>query len=626
MTKTKKRWSFKVGDLKPLLRWPKKLGAFFKKLSRPKKVVFTSLSSLGILVFLYLIYCLAFIGRVYPNIYVGSYSFSHVKTGQVQPRLEGYLADMKEPIKLTFNDQVYSLNPSDIDYSMNLEATAQRIVNRGRDGSAWQILKDQLSSLFVRHRVEVVASYDRDELDTFITNISETIDQPAVDASAKFVGDELVVTNAAVGKRINRTEVKEQILSQWGSFSPSTIALELRYDVPKIVVGSQDELGAQTSRLSASKLTLTWSNTQKTLNVSEIRQMIGFIGVEPKTPIFDNGVSQQTLTAAFTIDSIKGYLVNLATTIDVPAKDPKLIIKDGVLAVSQTSQNGQVVDKEASATSILEALNSGNPGPVALTIRTQAPVITEEKLAELGIKERIGYGTTSFAGSPANRKANILNGVRLLSSALIKPGEEFSTVNTLGAVDGTTGFLPELVIKENQTVPEYGGGLCQVSTTLFRSVLNAGLKVTARSNHSYRVSYYEPPVGLDATIYLPKPDFKFLNDTGAYILVQGRVEGTKVIFELWGTSDGRTSTITDPIISNITEPGDPVYVETDTLFKGETKQTEKAHQGATTVVYYTVSRGGQVINKQTFKSVYKAWTAKYLVGTKDPPADGSAPQ
>jgi vancomycin resistance protein YoaR len=265
------------------------------------------------------------------------------------------------------------------------------------------------------------------------------------------------------------------------------------------------------------------------------------------------------------------------------------------------------------------------PRQAALTLKVQDPVVDENSLDALGIKEIIGRGETSFAGSPANRIHNIKTGLSFLQSALLKPGEEFSTVKKLGAVDNTTGYLPELVIKENRTTPEYGGGLCQVSTTLFRAVLKAGLKVTERQNHSYRVSYYEPPVGLDATIYLPRPDFKFLNDTPGHILVQGQVIGNRIIFELWGTSDGRTSVVTDPIITNIKPPPPEIRTETDTLPLGEVKQIEKPHEGATAIAYYTVTRNGQVINKQTFKSIYKPWAARFLVGTRvdnPPPPEG----
>jgi vancomycin resistance protein YoaR len=130
---------------------------------------------------------------------------------------------------------------------------------------------------------------------------------------------------------------------------------------------------------------------------------------------------------------------------------------------------------------------------------------------------------------------------------------------------------------------------------------------------------------MDATIYLPKPDFKFVNTTDRHILVQGQVVGNKVIFELWGTSDGRTVSISDPAVTNITEPGEPIYADTDTLVRGETKQIEKPHQGATASFVYIVTKDGKEINKQTFKSIYKAWPARFLVGTRDPAAPPPTP-
>ena len=130
---------------------------------------------------------------------------------------------------------------------------------------------------------------------------------------------------------------------------------------------------------------------------------------------------------------------------------------------------------------------------------------------------------------------------------MIKPGAEFSFITTLGPVDETTGYLPELVIKPNATVPEYGGGMCQVSTTAFRAALNAGLKITERTNHAYPVSYYNPQ-GLDATVYIPKPDLRFINNTPGYILIQTKIVGTQLFFDFYGTNDGRSVTLQGPTV------------------------------------------------------------------------------
>lgn len=602
---------------------PKKIIGKISGLSSTRKAILSTLAVVIVLGLGYLVFSLVYIGKVYPNVMVGSANFGGLKTGDVLPKLTTLSqANTTSPITLTFADHNYTLSPSDVNYQADLDQTATAITGVGRQNGWWRSLLDQLKAPFVNTDITPVASYDHNLLDQQITSIAQAIDVPAQDASAKFVSDQLTITQEKVGQVLNQPEIKNTIIEEWNNFNPAPIALNQVTQSPKVIADTKDNLQAQVDQLSQAKLTLTWSNGKKVFATKDIRSLIGFAGGDQS-----NSQGQALLAAQFTSGSISNYLDSFATAqnIDQPAQDPKLVITNGALAVSQASKKGNIVDRDASADLILNALNGNSDQAVALVMKDELPVITEDKLDQLGIKQLIGTGTTSFSGSPANRIANIANGVRLMHSALIAPGAEFSTVKTLGAVDGTTGFLPELVIKEDRTVPEFGGGLCQVSTTLFRSVMNAGLKVTERTNHSYRVSYYEPPIGLDATIYLPKPDFKFVNDTPGYILIQGRIVGNKITFELWGTSDGRTSTISDPVVSNYTNPPDPLYTNSDTMYVGQTRQTEKPHQGATAIAYYTVTRNGVVINKQTFKSVYKALPAQFLVGTKPLPVDPNAP-
>lgn len=592
----------------------------FQKQPALKKAIISLLLSVGALGLLYLIYSLAFLGRIYPNVRVGDVSLGGKTVAQAERYLHAQLEkNLADPMKLQHGDKTLELLPKDINWNYDPQLTVAAAYEVGRQGVSWASFLDQISSPFLTHRLAATVEYDNDTLDQRLTALAESVDEPAVDASAAYVGDKLMITKEQVGKRINRAEVTAAVLARWASFSPSAIMLETEFDLPKVVVANAEELQATADRLAQASLILTWTGGRKTLTKREIRQLIDFAGT-------DGANEQKNLTARFTPEKVKTFLIEVAKGIDRPAIEPKLIIKDGQLAVAQKASSGQIVDAEASAQPAFNALQTmAADATAALILKAQEPVIREDNLVSLGIKERIARAETNFTGSPANRRANIVNGINLLQSALIKPGEEFSTVKTLGRVDDTTGFLPELVIKENRTTPEFGGGLCQVSTTLFRAVMNAGLKVTERQNHSYRVGYYEPPIGMDATIYLPKPDFKFFNDTAASVLVQGEVRGNKVIFELWGTSDGRTTSLSTPVVSNIKDPGEPIYAETDTLFRGETKQIEKPHQGATAVFTYTVTRNGEVINKQTFKSIYKVWPARFLVGTKEPPPPAETP-
>ncbi len=229
------------------------------------------------------------------------------------------------------------------------------------------------------------------------------------------------------------------------------------------------------------------------------------------------------------------------------------------------------------------------------------------------IKEIIGTGHSNFVGSPYNRIHNINQGAETYHGLIIKPNEEFSTLGYLGPVNKDTGYLPELVIKEGKTIPEYGGGLCQISTTLFRTALQAGLPITARQAHSYRVGYYEP-AGTDASIYNPWPDFKFLNDTDYHILIQARIENNDIYFDFWSTTDGRQVEITDPIIYDISPPPSTKFIETEDLEPGLKKCTEKARNGAKTYFDYKVVYPNEEVVEKRFYSYYVPWQEVCLIG------------
>lgn len=228
-----------------------------------------------------------------------------------------------------------------------------------------------------------------------------------------------------------------------------------------------------------------------------------------------------------------------------------------------------------------------------------------------------------MAGSPYNRRQNIARGVELLNGLLIAPGEEFSVVETLKPFEIDNGYVPELVIKGNETIPEIGGGLCQIGTTTFRGAMEAGLDITYRKNHSYAVSYYYDDrnrlPGTDATLYDPAPDLRFINDTPGYVLLQTRIDGNDLWFDYWGISDGRVAEFTPPVASNWIDPPPMKIIETTDLAPGERRCTESAHKGVTTSFYYTIDFPDELEredHEEEFRSVYKPWQAVCLVGVE----------
>ncbi len=203
---------------------------------------------------------------------------------------------------------------------------------------------------------------------------------------------------------------------------------------------------------------------------------------------------------------------------------------------------------------------------------------------------------------------------------MIAPGEIFSLNQTIGEVSASTGYKNAYVIKDGRTVLGDGGGVCQVSTTMFRAALAAGLPIVERRAHAYRVGYYEQDAkpGFDATVYAPSTDLKFKNDTKEYLLIETKTDTRNYTLEinLYGTDDGRVVEIGVPRVFGTTPPPEDLYIDEPTLPAGVVEQIDWKAWGATSVFDYVVKRDGEIVTEKTFYSVYKPWQAVFLRGTQ----------
>ncbi|HAG27192.1 TPA: hypothetical protein DCG61_00195 [Patescibacteria group bacterium] len=266
--------------------------------------------------------------------------------------------------------------------------------------------------------------------------------------------------------------------------------------------------------------------------------MYGYLAKEGFTP--------ETRNYKYDPAKVYAWTKQAASSVNTESKDPELTIKNGYATHFVPPVIGKQIDRYQSTLKILQGLELGQNN-LELSIKTAQPSRSLSELNDLGITELIGRGESKFTGSPANRRHNIRVGMNKMKGIIIKPGEEFSFNKHLGPVEASEGFLPELVIKGYETIPELGGGLCQVSSTTFRAAMHAGLPITQRRNHSYAVQYYAPQ-GTDATIYPGVIDIKFTNDTGSSILVWPYFKGSDIlIFDFYGTRDGREVKLNQPI-------------------------------------------------------------------------------
>jgi vancomycin resistance protein YoaR len=200
---------------------------------------------------------------------------------------------------------------------------------------------------------------------------------------------------------------------------------------------------------------------------------------------------------------------------------------------------------------------------------------------------------------------------------------------TMGDVSLDNGFAEALIIYGGRTIKGVGGGVCQVSTTLFRTVFNAGFPVVERTPHAYRVSYYEETpgggvdprlAGLDATVYFPLVDFKFTNDSPYWILMETYMGSSSLTWKFYSTSDGRSVTWDTSGVTNVVPAPPPSFEENPDLRKNEMKQVDWAANGADVTVTRTVSRGGTVLFQDQFVTHYQPWQAicQYGPDSKNP--------
>jgi vancomycin resistance protein YoaR len=241
--------------------------------------------------------------------------------------------------------------------------------------------------------------------------------------------------------------------------------------------------------------------------------------------------------------------------------------------------------------------------------------VDSNKIAEMGIVELVSQGTTRFKGSSADRVHNIATGAEKFRGVVIPPDEEFSFNEHVGEITAANGFVEGLIIGAERTATGVGGGICQVSTTVFRAAFNGGFPITERYAHGYVVSWYGEP-GLDATIFTPTVDFRFRNDTGHFLLVKPEVdtESGEITFYLYGTRPDRVVEAEPAQITNVRKPPAPLYEENGDLPAGTIKQVDWAKDGMDVVVKRRITYADGKVAEQKFVSKYQPWQAIYQYG------------
>ncbi len=584
----------------------------------------------GVILFLALIiawtlgYQLFYAGRIFPGVSVAGVDLSGVKPSDAAVKLSQALS---YPIsgKVLFRDgeKAWVASPAELGMVFDASSSAMTAYRLGRSGGLFGALSGQVRAAGVGVKVPPVIVFDQRVAYHYLNQIASQINQPVTEAGLVLNGTDVVAQPGQVGRELKMDATLIYLAAQLQTFSDGEVPLVVQEIQPQILdVSAQAEAARQ---VLSQPLTLTIPDATPVDPAPYVytqQILANWVGVE-RTESGVQVVLSQT--------GLRDILVPIKGQVDRRASDAKFIFNDDTrqLDLIEDSKVGRSMDVEASIQAINDALLRGEH-TVSLVINEAQPRVSSTATAqELGISQLLIAETSYFYGSSAERIQNITAAAARFHGVLVAPGETFSMGETMGDVSLDNGFAEALIIYGGRTIKGVGGGVCQVSTTLFRTVFDAGFPVMERTPHAYRVSYYEETAsgavdprlaGLDATVYFPLVDFKFTNDSPYWILMETYMSSSSLTWKFYSTSDGRTVSWDTTGVTNVVPAPSASFEENPELKKNEMKQVDWAANGADVTVTRTVSRDGGVLFQDQFSTHYQPWQAicQYGPDSKNP--------
>ncbi len=581
---------------------------------------------LSILLIFSWIFEFAYVGRVAWGVKVGNDSVSGMKVSQLDEYFDKKIEDIREGTIFNIDGgEVESENFGEMGLWMELEECRDKIYKVGREGNIFNKIFNRLIVLGGKN-VGCELVFDDFYYNEWLQFMREKYNEPAVSSTIEKVDGGLDITDSQEGKVFDEEKLKSDLISNFSFLDFGSIDLSVVVDKPVVSREEASVTKALAEKEMNSEMLWVYEDWEIDVTSEDIYEMLYFetkdVASCTNKYLFEPSDAGKVIYVGYDYTAVDKFLNNNAWMFEDKPHNARLEMTEDGPIILEEGTSGKMVNRSEFIEMLEDDFGNQN-SKIDLPVEEMESLVTDENVDKLGIKELIATGESDFSYSPANRIHNITVGADRFDGSVLAPGEEFSFTTLLGSVDAASGYLPELVIAGNETRPEYGGGLCQVSTTMYRVALDAGFEITDRSPHRYRVSYYEP-AGLDATIYIPNPDLRFINDTDNYVLIEAEMIGSILKFNFYGTSDGRQVTITEPSIYNITSPPAPVYIYTSSLPAGSKVQVDTAHYGADSTFYrYITYKDGTTKEEEVF-SRYQAWPSKFKVGEGEVASDDSS--
>lgn len=563
--------------------------------------------------------------RIYPNISIDQIPVGGLTRVEAEQVLRTrHNAFLQAPATLTFGERVWRPTLAELGVTFDIDSVIERAYQIGRDGDAAENIRT-IAELRERGRaLELPVSFEEQTVRQYVGRIASEINAAPIDARISLDGAVIRSSPAQSGREVLVAETAQELYGQLQSLQPVVTPIQIRDLAPQLTDAAVDTARREIERLLAGPVTLQTGEQQYIWPPEELAGLLKITRVP--------GATGDRITVAVDGEGILARLRQIADETEVRGTYPRVAWNGGDLRITRPGDPGSRIDESRARELVLAALN-GQERTVELPWRATDPPVTEANLDQLGIKELVGVGTSDFAGSANYRVTNIVAGMRRLDGVLLAPGEEFSFTTTVGAINAANGFVEGAAIVQNRTQLEFGGGICQDSTTMFRAAFWAGLPITERWEHSFYINWYDKyglgpngnGPGLDAAIYTGVKDFKFVNDTNAWLLIEAVANPRTATAQvaLYGTKPNREVRLTGYRVYNeIGAPAEPVFVPDPEQPPGTPRQSDRARGGMTIDLYRVVTENGIAREPELFRTRFRPWPNIFVINPADLGPDG----
>ncbi len=536
-----------------------------------------------------------------------------------------FTIDNDRVFTLRDGDRMYSLTADELGVRYDAAATAEQAMQIGRGGNPFSNTVEQLLTWLNGYALTPVIEYDQNVALQRLNQIANDINRYPTDATFEIIGTEVILTPGEAGRTVNvmatLTRLDTAILALENA---GEIAVAVEETSPVVLDADEAARRARVA-LSAPVTLIADDGSGNPLGpwTASVDQIAALLRVS--TVRTDDGALHYDVrvnAGAFT-----PYLESLARGLIVAPESGRFRFNDDTrqLEPISMSRNGRTVNVAQTIATMEAAIFSefNRIAPMAFDYQLP-PYHASVTAAELGITELVARGVSYYAGSTPARTDNIYQAAQQFDGVIIAPGEIFSFNQFVGDISPEAGYVSSAVIYGGRTIQGVGGGVCQVSTTAFRAAFYGGYPIVERYGHGYRVGYYErgdaEGVGMDAAIYTPDLDFRFLNDTPHHLLIETSVyeANSSVEFRFYSTSDGRQVIKQGPVVLDVQPPLNTRYEVNADFQVGQELQVDFGAEGA----YVEVTRiilepNGAERDREIFATQYQAWGSIVQVAPGD---------